>query len=126
MKVEALIQLIDKYHESQPGYEDVGEELFSFWEHFYYGDEKELEDGSIEWKNKDPIALADGVTASYVDDEEFLRHGERVLRVIVDVNGYTFACEGWYDSWNGDAGFEGPVYKVLPEEVVTRTWRKVE
>ena len=134
MNVEELERLVGDWNEKLWEERDEDEEVTDFWNHFYYGSTVEREDGSYEWENKDPLTLGNGAVASYVDDEEFLDDfGDKVLRVIVKVDppnsvghGIHFACEGWDNSWSGDGAFDGPVYEVMPERKIVKTWKKVK
>jgi len=120
--VEAYDEAIYEIRETDEEMEDTS----TFWDHFYYGSDVQNFDGSWDWENRDPITLPEFGPVEYVLHEEYLdAFGDKIIRVIVKVDGHNIACEGWYNSWDGDGAFEGPVYEVVPKQVTTTVWEKV-
>lgn len=43
----------------------------------------------------------------------------------IEGSGRFFSMEGWYDSWGGEEGWDGPFTEVKQVEVLRKEWHKV-
>jgi hypothetical protein len=105
-----------------------------FWDTGHPNYDEELEDDGVQnvWdyfiydeNNRKPVSVPGLGNVEYVDNgTELGQFSDKNTFVIVKVGDQFFKMEGWYDSWGGESGWEGPFYEVKQVEKTVTVWEK--
>lgn len=130
-EIEAAVSELGRkyWDEDHPDYdEDLSEDYANIWERLYQREEWVFDGpGKSHYEYHDSLELPGLGTLNVVDryDDHDDGHALYVVFTVGD-DPQTYQYQGWYDSWGGDGGWEGPMVKVEGKPVTKTEWTVVK